>query len=110
MSHELGAIKFKDGTIKYYEYNGTSDVPISHTYDTSSEVDKNWRNQSWLNCTCGQEEEVEIYTGGGYIEGGGKACRKCNSVRVNDPDAMLIWRNEIPEQYHWAKKLPEFNY
>jgi hypothetical protein len=37
MSHSIGAIKFQDETIKWYEYNGTCDIPISHTYNTKDE-------------------------------------------------------------------------
>lgn len=28
MSHANGEVKFKDGSIKYFEYNGTSDICI----------------------------------------------------------------------------------
>lgn len=106
MSHSLGAIKFKDGTIRYYEYNGTSDVVISHHYKTREEVDDNWRNHTWLECTCKKEEPVMIYTSYGfgfYIEG--KACKECNSVESNDSDFDLI---EWYETDDWAKELREF--
>ncbi len=43
MSHATGALKFKDGTIRYYEYGGTSDVVLSHHYATTQEVGDNWR-------------------------------------------------------------------
>lgn len=33
MSHANGAIKFNDGLIRYYEYDGTSDYVISHHYE-----------------------------------------------------------------------------
>ena len=57
MSHAIGMIKFKDGKIRFYEYNGTSDVPISHHYNTRHEVNDNWRNHEWLDCECGEEED-----------------------------------------------------
>ena len=72
MSHATGALKFKDGTIRYYEYDGTSDVVLSHHYKTIEEVSDNWREGEWLDCNCGKEEPVSIYTtygGGFYLEG-----------------------------------------
>lgn len=32
MGHSIGAIRFSDGTIRYYEYNGTSDIVLSCRY------------------------------------------------------------------------------
>ncbi len=61
MSHSLGAIKFDDGLIRYYEYNGTADVVISRHYKSSEEVGDNWRNHIWQTCECGNEEEVMIF-------------------------------------------------
>lgn len=103
MAHATGAIKFKDGTIRYYEYNGTSDSVISHHYATKEEVTDNWRNGTKINCTCGKEESVSIYTdygGGFYLDG--VSCIDCNSVKPNDPDFDII---EIYETIHWAKEL-----
>jgi len=106
MSHAMGQIKFKDGTIRYYEYNGTFDVPISHHYATTDEVSKNWREHEWLDCTCGKEEDVSIYTcygGGFYLKG--KACKKCNSVRQEyseDGEITIIDRKNTDD---WANRL-----
>lgn len=101
MSHATGALKFNDGTIRYYEYNGTSDVVISHHYATKEEVSENWRKGKWVDCNCGKEEPVSIFTQYGhgfYIDG--KACKHCNSVRSNECDFDIIERNEIED---WAK-------
>lgn len=106
MSHATGAIKFNDGEIRYYEYDGTSDVVLSHHYATSELVHENWRKGEWLRCNCGGEEPVSIYTdygGGFYIDG--KACKKCCSVQSNEADFDII---EPYETEHWAKELPEF--
>jgi len=103
MSHATGALKFKDGTIRYYEYNGTSDIVLSHHYATTQEVSDNWRNGTWLDCECGREEPVSIFTSYGdgyYIDG--MACKHCNSVRTNEHDFDIIEREEIED---WAKKL-----
>jgi hypothetical protein len=103
MSHSTGAIKFKDETIRYYEYNGTSDVVISHHYKTLDEVSENWKQGEWVECGCGKEESVSLYTqygGGFYIEG--IACKTCLSVRSKDSDFDIIESNETN---HWAKEI-----
>lgn len=85
MSHSRGAVKFNsDGKIMFYEYNGTSDVCIYHLYETIKEVSDNWFNHEWLNCDCGQDEPVEIYSnyGGGFYWKG-KACRFCKAFTEN---------------------------
>ncbi len=81
MSHSSGKVRFKDGKIMHYEYNGTSDVCISCLYKTFEEMHENWRNHEWKECGCGKEEDVEIYSGyaGGFYFRG-KACRECLSV------------------------------
>ena len=56
MSHSLGAVQYKDKSIKYYEYNGTSDTIISCCYDTVEEVNNNWRDHKEKECSCGGEE------------------------------------------------------
>ena len=30
MSHDLGAVRFSDGLVLWYDYNGTVDIPVSH--------------------------------------------------------------------------------
>jgi hypothetical protein len=103
MSHALGALKFEDGTIRYYEYDGTSDIVLSHHYATEEEVSENWREGEWLDCSCGKEESVSIFTKYGYgfyIDG--KACKNCNSVASNEFYFDVIERDE---QEDWAKTL-----
>ena len=82
MSHSAGKVRFKDGKIMFYEYNGTIDACISHIYDSSAEMSKNWRKHAWNICSCGGEEQVEIYSGYGdgfYFKG--RACRQCKSLQ-----------------------------
>lgn len=103
MSHAIGAIKFKDGTLRFYEYDGTSDVVLSHHYATTKEVRDNWRNGSWLYCECGSEEDVMLYSSYGYgfyIEG--KACKTCKSVHTLEYDFDVI---ECDETEDWEKKI-----
>lgn len=103
MSHAIGAIKFSDGLIRYYEYDGTADVVLSHHYATTQEVYDNWRNGEWKHCTCRKEEPVSIFTtygGGYYIEG--KACQNCNSVQSDIIDFDCIERDETED---WAKEI-----
>lgn len=103
MSHANGAIKFSNGVIRYYEYDGTSDYVISHHYETATEVHANWRMWNEVKCVCGKEEAVSIYSDyayGFYLEG--LACRHCNSVRSKDPDFETYERNEVED---WEKDL-----
>lgn len=106
MSHSIGAIRFSDGTIRYYEYNGTSDTVLSCHYSTSAEVSEHWRNQPDKHCTCGCEEDVSIFSwyGRGFYFNG-KACRKCCSVRPNERDFETIERKDTND---WAED--EFKY
>lgn len=103
MSHAIGALKFKDGTIRYYEYDGASDIVLSHHYETVKEVNDNWRNGIQVHCVCEKEETVSIFTtygGGYYIDG--VACKHCNSVRSNGDNFDIIEREETED---WAKDV-----
>lgn len=101
MSHSSGAVKFNDGEIWFYEYNGTTDVVISNLRKTLQEVRDNWRESEWLECTCGKAEPVEIYSdyGGGFCFNG-KACRKCRSV--DGGECYPYTFDGIPD---WASKF-----
>jgi len=81
MSHATGKVRFNDGTVMFYEYNGTCDVVCNCLYDSYKEMHSNWRDQPSNECTCGNDEEVEIATN--YADGyywPGKACRKCKAI------------------------------
>lgn len=105
MSHSIGVIKFSDGTIRYYEYDGTCDIILSCHYSTREEMQENWRNQPDKDCTCGCEESVSIYTsyGFGYYIAG-KACKHCCSVRPNKFDFDIINPEDTED---WAKHFFE---
>ena len=82
MSHAWGAVRFEsNGLIKFYEYNGTADICNAQLYNTYKEVWDNWRKYKFIECKCGKDEDIEIYTsyGGGFYWGG-KGCRHCNAI------------------------------
>ena len=56
MSHTTGALRFKDGLIRFYEYDGTVDLVLSHHYETVEEVSENWCKGEWLDCHCENED------------------------------------------------------
>jgi hypothetical protein len=90
MSHAGGTVKFKDGLVLHYEYDGTSDVCISKLYDTFDEMWANWRTFPKVECKCEKDEDVTIHsTYGSGFEWEGGACRKC----------MCITRDLIPKQF-----------
>jgi len=82
MSHAGGQVKFSDGIIMHYEYDGTSDWCIPKLYDTHKEMWNNWRKYEYEETNCEHElEDVIIYSdyGNGFYWLG-KACRKCNMI------------------------------
>lgn len=95
MSHANGQVRFQDGLILHFEYNGTSDVCISNLRDTNEEVWSHWRQQEWLKCDCGRDEEVEIANdyGDGSWSPNGKACRHCRAITF-DPFPAYMYDNE----------------
>jgi len=106
MARTMGAIRFSDGTIRYYEYNGTSDVVMSFHYETKEEVSENWRSNKWANCQCGKLENVDIYTayGVGFYIGDGQACKACNSISVDGGENLCIIESSDIED-NWAEQL-----
>lgn len=81
MSHANGLVKFKDGTILHYEYDGTMDICEPRLYISYERMRENWRKsiKNDENLICNHElEDVEIYTD--YADGSfwpGTACRRC---------------------------------
>ncbi len=84
MSHAYGQVRFCNGTVMHFEYDGTTDRCINPLRDTVKEVVKNWRKyiDSEKTCTCDQDEEpVEIATD--YGDGHhwhGMACKACKVI------------------------------
>jgi hypothetical protein len=103
MANSTGALRFKDGTIRYYEYNGVSDSITCQHYATKEEVAKNWRKYLDRKCVCGNEEPVNLFTpsGNGFYFNG-KACKTCNSIKLNEYPIEITRRDK---QEDWAKPL-----
>lgn len=82
MSHATGLVRFPNGTVMWYEYNGTSDVCIPTLWDTFEEMWAHWRSKDPYNkCTCSQSENVEIFSDyGSRFYWDGKACRNCKAI------------------------------
>jgi hypothetical protein len=102
MSNAIGGIRFKDGTIRYYQYHGSTDTVISGHYATAQEVLDNWRTYPASECRCGKEEEVEFYSS--YADGfyfKGWACKKCGSCRGDGlgMDLDTVDRNDVDEDW-----------
>ena len=81
MSHANGQVKFQDGLVLHYEYDGTSDIVLPALYKTWEEMHENWRNQPWKQCSCGKDEPVELATDYAFgYSWAGRACRHCMAV------------------------------
>jgi hypothetical protein len=108
MSHASGAVRFKDGVVKFYEYNGTSDVCISHLYDSMKAMLAHWRKGQWMACACPEGmEDVEIYSsyGGGFTFPG-KACRKCSALYGGSYDEENYYDKQMSGEPQWHRDLP----
>lgn len=104
MSHAYGQVRFTDGLILHFEYNGTADFCIPSLRDTAKEVSDHWRKDDGPTaCTCGKEPEAVViandYGGGGWWYGG--ACRTC---RVIVHGLMSPWDGEQLYMPSWWQK------
>jgi hypothetical protein len=98
MSHANGAVLFPDGLVLWYEYNGTSDVTISHLYDTYDEMRDNWRRSDGLDCICGQDEPVRIACDyGSSHHWPGRACRHCRAITAGRDPYETEMVDELPD-------------
>ena len=102
MSHAYGQVKFQDGTVKHFEYNGTSDYAIPKLYNIKKEVSINWRTFPKSRCSCGKDEKVEIMTlyGDGFWWEG-RACKFCMTITAGFEPDIDNFHDGIPE---WAIK------
>lgn len=112
MSHASGAVRFNDGLVMFYEYNGTCDVCISHLYETMQGVMDNWRKSEWMDCNCSEgEEAVEVYSSyGGGFSFSGEACKKCKSLNHvgGSPFDTSIDNKRTPDQKPWEAGYPDW--
>lgn len=106
MSHAMGKIRFQDGEVWYYEYNGTVDYAISYIHRTKEDVIMYWRTYEHKECECGRKEPVSIYSsygGGFYFDG--EACRNCKSLsHDHDEEDWSVTGTIDHPQDDWARK------
>lgn len=105
MSHANGLVRFPDGEVMHFEYDGTSDIVCRSLKRTYPELKRDWRTAAnQADCNCGQPaEKVEMFTDYGRgFSWEGKACRRCMAVTDAtmpfDTD-VAVW-DRVPE---WAK-------
>ena len=82
MSHAHGKVKFEDGTVLYYEYDGTVDLACTALRSSRKEVSEHWRADNMAECECGSPpEKVRIAADyGNGFSWDGAACRGCMSI------------------------------
>lgn len=96
MGRAMGKVRFvKDNMMTWFIYNGTSDFAYPRLFDNYKDFYEiawekgegyNYFENSNIphNCSCSEDEEVEIYEsyGGGTLWKG-RACRKCMVITKN---------------------------
>jgi hypothetical protein len=94
-----GLVKFSDGTIKHFVFDGSADVCIPRLYDTYEKMTENWRMFNGKPISCNHvKEPVEMCTDYGDFYWQGTACRKC----------MMILEGEDPFEQKYQKGIPEW--
>lgn len=112
MSNANGAVRFNDGAVMFYEYQGTSDVCNPILRKTLSDVSHWWRKHDeeaharWKACKH-DGEEVTIYSdyGGGFCWPG-RACRECSCITQN----TMPWEDmyEGGEYFRAGSREPKY--
>lgn len=95
MSSATGQVRFFDGVIMWFRYDGTGDVCIDPLWENQSGLSKNWRSEpDMAPCLCGQDEPCDIACNyGAGMLWSGRACRKCRVFTLGDD--MI----DVDEQY-----------
>lgn len=111
MSHAIGVVRFKDGSIGFFEYDGTSDTVINERVrDTYKEMKDNWRgsdNHSKCDCLDKDKEKVETFSNygdGWYFES--LFCRKHKSISTDDDslyENMSLGAKDFED--NWAEPI-----
>ena len=105
MTHAYGQVRFKDGMIMHYEYNGTCDVVCNYLRDTKEDVSKHWRDGQWNKCICNGDEPVEIATSyGNGFWWKGRACKKCKAITLGFGSGVESYN----DNYEEFKGLPNW--
>jgi hypothetical protein len=94
VSYAHGAVRFSDGTIKYFEFNGYEDYCYRKLFDEKHKLSPAGSdNLLFTECSCGQESEyVEMVTedcGGFYWKG--TACRNCMVITGGVRPKGIVW-------------------
>ncbi|MFZ0829174.1 MAG: putative immunity protein [Verrucomicrobiia bacterium] len=83
MSHASGLVRFEDGTLRHFLYDGTNDFPLPKLWASSDAAWGHRREEDrHKKCTCGRPpESVEAFTfyGRGF-EWPTTACRRCRVI------------------------------
>lgn len=91
MSSAVGKVRFRDGTIMYFRYDGTCDICNDRLFKSIDELDENWRKEKSIEVDEGKHpyEPVTIanayafgYHWEGFASRGGHI--HCNSLIPND--------------------------
>lgn len=106
MSHANGLVRFLDGEVLHFEYDGTNDTACSALKSTYSEIMRDWRRPAnHAKCVCGgASEAITLTTDYGLgFSWHGRACRHCMAITEGlmpyDTEGVEIWHG-VPE---WAK-------
>ena len=107
MSSALGKVKFKDGTIKFFRYNGTCDWCDPCLFDSQDELNKFWRNEpEYVNGDYEWNDVVIAYDYGRGYWFNGKATKSGwihpDSLEIyplTDDDSLL--KNEVDGLPDW---------
>ena len=67
MSHGYGQVRFEDGLVLHFEYNGTADIVYPALWDSMREVTEHWRaadvDFSYCGCAGESVEACSTYNG-----------------------------------------------
>lgn len=83
MSHSMGTVYDTNGNVvAYFEYNGTSDVAVSHLCTTRDEVWETWREKTWRDCECGLQPQAAVLHSeyGGGFSWASRVCLNCRAI------------------------------
>jgi hypothetical protein len=107
MSHETGQVRFQDGTIRFFEYNGTVDIPMPKLWETEDEVQDHWREERAFDrkCNCGHPpEDVEACTDYGTgLYWKAQACKPCGVIFDNSDPYEKYGKHKIYGIPQWVK-------
>jgi len=114
MSRVFGAVRFKDGEIKFLTYEGIVGKCAPSLYETYKEAMSCLDDAESAKCGCDDEEEVEVYSS--YANGfwwRGRACRRCGILTDRlEPSGEVKqpFKNESDNYYYPKLGRPDWYY